>query len=173
MFFLVVLLLIVAPLVELYVIIQVAQSIGGWNTIGLLLLMGLIGGWLLKQQGLSAMQRISTSVQAGRSPDKALVDGLLVLVAGILMLAPGFVSDVMAFLLLLPPTRALVRGPLVKRLAASPAGAFGAAGGRAGPGGRFVGTFRVGGSGIFDVSGHDAASPADHQDDDDRRRLDP
>lgn len=171
MFFLVVLLLIVAPLVELYVIIQVAQSIGGWNTIGLLLLMGLVGGWLLKQQGLSAMQRISTSVQAGRSPDKALIDGLLVLVAGILMLAPGFVSDVVGLFLLLPPTRALVRAPLMKRMAAGRTGPFGAAGAAGGPGGRFVGTFRVGGSGIFDVSGQDAAPPADH--DDDRRRLDP
>jgi UPF0716 protein FxsA len=168
MFFLVVLLLIVAPLVELYVIIQVAHSIGGWNTIGLLLVMGLVGGWLLKQQGLSAMQRISTSVQAGRSPDKALIDGLLVLVAGILMLAPGFVSDVVGIFLLLPPTRALVRAPLVKRMAAGRTGPFGAAGG---PGGRFVGTFRVGGSGIFDVSGQDAAPSTDH--DDDRRRLDP
>lgn len=168
MFFLVVLLLIVAPLVELYVILQVAHSIGGWNTLGLLLLMGIVGGWLLKQQGLSVMRRLSASVQAGRSPDKALVDGFLVLVAGVLMLAPGFVSDVVAFVLLLPPTRAFVRAPLVKRLAAGGVGPFGSAGGS---GGRFVGTFRVGGTGVYDVSGHDAATPSDP--DDDRRRLDP
>lgn len=162
MFLLLVGLLIVAPLLELYVIIQVAHSIGGWNTIGLLLLMGLAGGWLLRQQGLSAMRRASSSLQAGRSPDKPLVDGLLVLVAGILMLVPGFVSDVMALFLLLPPTRAIVRAPILKRLKAAGPGAFSGAG----SGNRFVGTFWVGGSDVFDVSGRDRSS-------DDGRRLDP
>ncbi|MBX3314497.1 MAG: FxsA family protein [Actinobacteria bacterium] len=167
MFFVAVLLLIVAPLVELYVIIQVAQSIGGWNTLGLLLLMGLVGGWLLKQQGLSVLRRIQTSVQAGRSPDKELVDGLLILVAGALMLAPGFVGDVIGLFLLAPPTRAIVRAPLMKRFREGRAGVFA---GRTATGGRFVGTFRVGGSGagVYDVTGHDSIRA-----DDDRPELDP
>lgn len=164
MFFIVVLLLIVAPLVELYVIIQVAQSIGGWNTLGLLLLMGLVGGWLLKQQGLSVLRRIQASVEAGRSPDRELVDGLLILVAGALMLAPGFVGDVIGFLLLAPPTRAVVRAPLMKRFREGRGTIFA---GRTTSGGRFVGTFRVDGSGVYDVTGHDAARH------DDLRRLDP
>lgn len=168
MFFLVVLLLIVAPLVELYVIIQVAHSIGGLNTIGLLLLMGLVGGWLLKQQGLTVLRRISESVGSGRSPDKHLVDGLLILVAGALMLAPGFVGDVIGLLLLIPPTRAIVRAPLVKRFQAGRFGPFGAT---SGAGTRFVGTFRVGGTGVHDVTGWDAGTG--HHDRADDRRLDP
>lgn len=165
MFFLVVLLLIVAPLVELYVIIQVGQAIGGWNTIGLLILMGLVGGWLLRQQGLSVLRRIQSSFQSGQSPEKELVDGLLILVAGALMLAPGFVGDVIGFLLLIPPTRAIVRAPLMKRFRAGRGGILAGNG----PGGsRFVGTFRVGGTGVYDVSGRDAFVV-----DEDQRRLDP
>ena len=159
MFFVAVLLLIVAPLVELYVIIQVAQSIGGWNTLGLLLLMGLVGGWLLKQQGLSVLRRIQTSVQAGRSPDKELVDGLLILVAGALMVAPGFIGDVIGYLLLLPPTRAPIRALVMKRFASGETGRFFAAT-SSGPGGaRFVGTFRASGGGdVFDTTGSAGAS---------------
>lgn len=163
MFFLVVLVLVVAPLVELYAIIQVAHVIGGWNTIGLLLIMGLVGGWLLKQQGLSVLGRISESVQAGRSPDRHLVDGLLILIAGALMLAPGFVSDVVGFLLLIPPTRAVVRAPILKRFQQGRVGVF--AGNTRG--GRFVGTFRVSGSDVYDVSGRDTDRPGDD------RRLEP
>ena len=146
----VVLLLIVAPLAELYVIIQVAHVIGGWDTIALLLIESAIGAWLLKRQGLATMARISDAVAAGRVPSKELVDGLLLLVAGALMLAPGFIGDVLGFLLLLPPTRAPVRTLLLKRFADGRGGGFFAA---SGPGTRFVGTFRAG---SVDVTGHEA-----------------
>lgn len=151
------LLFVVGPLVELYVIIQVAHVIGGWETIGLLLLESAIGAWLLKRQGLSVLNRITEAVDAGRVPGKELVDGLLILVAGALMLAPGFVTDVFAYLLLIPPTRAIVRAPIMKRFEARRAGRFvGAFSGAAGT--RFVGTFRVpdrGQGGVVDVTGHD------------------
>jgi UPF0716 protein FxsA len=150
------LLLVVAPLVELYVIIQVAQVIGGWEAIGLLLLMSVVGVMLLKQQGLSALARIGQAVNQGRTPGKELVDGFLILVAGALLLAPGFVGDVLGFLLLIPPTRGLVRAPLMKRLAAGRHGAFLA--GRYPGGGRFVGTFRA--TDVHDASGRDAGGDA-------------
>ncbi|HRW37374.1 MAG: FxsA family protein [Acidimicrobiales bacterium] len=145
------LLLIVAPLVELYVIIQVAQVIGGWETIALLIIESAIGAWLLKRQGLSTLGKISQAVDQGRVPSKELVDGLLLLVAGALMLAPGFLGDVIGYLLLLPPTRAPIRALLVKRFAAGRYGSFFAA---SGPGGtRFVGTFRAGRGATFDTTG--------------------
>ena len=82
----IVLLLVVAPLVELYVIIQVAQVIGGWETIALLIVESAIGAWLLKRQGLATLARISEALDAGRVPGKELVDGFCILVAGSLML---------------------------------------------------------------------------------------
>ncbi|QXC60073.1 FxsA family protein [Aquihabitans sp. G128] len=158
----VVLLLVVAPLLELYVIIQVADVIGGWQTIGLLVVESAIGAWLLKRQGLSALAKISAAIEAGRVPGKELVDGFLILVAGALMLAPGFIGDVIGYLLLIPPTRALFRIPLQKRFEDGKHGRlFTMAGG---PGGRFVGTFRAGS--VFDATGHEAAPH-------DRQQLDP
>lgn len=149
----VVLLLVVAPLVELYVIIQVSHVIGGWETIALLVVESMIGAWLLKRQGLSALARVSQAVEAGRVPGKELVDGFLILLAGALMLAPGFIGDVVGYLLLIPPTRALVRIPLTKRFEKGNHGRIFTSMGSA-AGGRFVGTFRAGS--VFDATGHDA-----------------
>lgn len=154
----VVLLLVVAPLVELYVIIQVAHVIGAWQTIALLVLESMVGAWLLKRQGLSVLAKVRDAVDHGRVPGKELVDGLLIVVAGALMLAPGFIGDLVGYLLLIPPTRALARAPLMKRFAVGgQAGRFFAsAGGAAGT--RFVGSFRAD---TFDVTGHEAPGRPD------------
>jgi UPF0716 protein FxsA len=109
----------IAPIVELYVIIQVAQVIGGWETIALLLLESFVGAWLIKRQGLSVWRRITEAVAAHRTPGKELVDAFLILVAGVLMLTPGFVTDVFGFLLLAPPVRALLRRTVTRRLVAA------------------------------------------------------
>lgn len=160
-------LLIVAPLVELYVIIQVARVVGGFETIALLILMSAVGAWLLKRQGLSVIRRVSTAVEEGRAPGKEMVDGLLILVAGALMLAPGFVGDVIGYLLLFPPTRALVRVPLMRRFSAGGFAGFTSAfaGGASGAGAtRFVGTFRVRspGADVIDATGHDDTQRRPH-----------
>lgn len=154
----VVLLLVVAPLVELYVILQVAQVIGGWETLALLIVMSVVGAWLLKRQGLEVIARVREAVEQGRVPAKELVDGLLIVVAGALMLAPGFIGDVIGYLLLLPPTRALIRAPLMARFALwRRAGKFvTTAGGMAGS--RFVGTFRAD---TFDATGREAGQRSD------------
>ena len=152
--FLVVLLFIVAPLLELFVILQVAHVIGGWETIALLVIESAIGAWLIKRQGLAVMAKIATAVDGGRMPGKELVDGFLILVAGALMLAPGFIGDVIGFLLLIPPTRALVRIPVMSRFKAGRYGRlFTVVGASAGH--RFVGTFRAGT--VVDAGGHEAA----------------
>jgi UPF0716 protein FxsA len=110
-------LFVIAPLVELAVIVQVAGSIGVLDTIGLLVLVSVVGAWLAKRQGGGVLRRIQASLDRGEMPSTHMVDGGLVLLAGALMIAPGFVSDALAILLLLPPTRALVRRPLLRYVA--------------------------------------------------------
>lgn len=131
----IVLLLVVGPLAELWFIIRTAQVIGGWETIALLFVMGVVGGWLIRRQGRSVLDRIDQRLKADELPTKELADGFLLLVAGVLMLAPGFLSDAVGILLLLPPTRALARTALLARFA-----------GRLGTGITFI---DVGGAGGF------------------------
>ena len=107
----------VVPLVELVVIIKVGAEIGVLNTVGLLILSSIVGGWLMKREGLGVIRRIQGSVAAGRVPGAELVDAFLILFGGALMLAPGFLTDLTGMALLLPPVRAVVRSALRKRFA--------------------------------------------------------
>lgn len=113
---LLVLLFIVAPLAELAVIVQVAATIGVLNTVGLLLAVSIVGAWLAKQQGLATLRRIQAAINRGQTPDREVADGALILLAGALMIAPGFISDVLALALLAPPVRAVVRVTLLRSL---------------------------------------------------------
>ncbi|MDP1804594.1 MAG: FxsA family protein [Acidimicrobiales bacterium] len=118
MFGVLLLLFLVAPLVELYVIVQVAGGIGVPETIVLLLVVSAVGASLAKAQGLAVLGRLQQTIAAGRVPAAELVDGALIILAGALMIAPGFISDCMAILLLLPPTRFAARSYLLKRIRA-------------------------------------------------------
>jgi UPF0716 protein FxsA len=129
MVFLLALLFLVAPLVELAVIVQVAGTIGVLNTIGLLVGVSIVGGWLAKSEGLVTLRRIQLALDRGEIPSREVADGALILMAGALMIAPGFISDAIALLLLIPPTRAVVRRLLMRSLAArgrARVGVFGA-----------------------------------------------
>ena len=134
-----VLVFVVAPLVELAVIVQVAGTIGAFNTIGLLVVVSLVGAWLARREGIGVVRRIQAALDRGQMPSAEVADGGLILFAGALMIAPGFVSDALAILLLLPPTRALVRGPLMRyvgrRSRVTVMSGAGGRGGRPGPGG--------------------------------------
>jgi UPF0716 protein FxsA len=110
-----VLLFLVVPIVELYVIIQVGQEIGALNTIGLLLVISVVGAWLAKREGTGVWRRLNQQVSTGKVPGAELIDAFLILLAGALLLTPGFISDVLAIFLLIPPTRALVRRVLRRR----------------------------------------------------------
>lgn len=109
------LLFIVAPIAELYTIIRVGASIGVLNTFALMVLMGFIGSWLVKREGMRAWVRFNQSVAAGQVPAKEMVDGVLILGAGALLLTPGFLSDVFGILMLFPPSRAVLRTYLLRR----------------------------------------------------------
>ena len=109
------LLFLVVPLVELFVIIQVGREIGALNVIGVLILMSVLGGWLMKREGLGVLRRVQDQLQRGEVPGREIVDGFLILFGGALMLTPGFLTDVVGMGLLLPPIRAVVRRVLAKR----------------------------------------------------------
>jgi UPF0716 protein FxsA len=108
---------VVVPLVEIYVLIQVGQVIGPWWTILLLVLDSLLGSWLIKREGGRAWQALRTALQTGRMPARELADGALILVGGTLMLSPGFVTDALGILLILPFTRPVARRLLTRVVA--------------------------------------------------------
>jgi UPF0716 protein FxsA len=109
------LLFVVAPLVELFVIVRTGQWIGYLNTLGLIILGGFIGSAVLKRGGMKMWGRFVEQVQTGHEPSKEIADGVCILLAGALFIAPGFISDAVAILLLFPPTRALFRRWLIRR----------------------------------------------------------
>ena len=120
MLLLLVLLFIVVPIVEIYVIIQVGQAIGALWTIALLVADSILGSMLMRSQGRSAWRRFNEAIAAGRVPAREVVDGALVIFGGALLLTPGFVTDIFGAAFLLPPTRA--RHPRAARAALRRAG---------------------------------------------------
>jgi UPF0716 protein FxsA len=108
---------VLVPLIEIYVLIQVGQVIGPWWTILLLVLDSLLGCWLIKREGGRAWQSLRTALQTGRMPARELADGALILVGGTLMLSPGFVTDALGILLILPFTRPVARRLLTRVVA--------------------------------------------------------
>ena len=112
-----VLLFIVVPIAELAVLIQVGQEIGvGW-TVAILIADAILGSILMRAQGRAAWRRFNEALNAGRVPAREVVDGGLVMFGGLLMLTPGFITDILGLLLLVPPTRAIARKVLQRRIA--------------------------------------------------------
>lgn len=112
------LLLLAVPLIELWVIVQVAREVGIVETFVLLILVSVVGAWLLRQQGMAAWVRLQQALARGDIPTKEVTDGALILLGGALLLTPGFVTDAVGLLLLFPPTRALLKSavrPLLAR----------------------------------------------------------
>ncbi len=107
------LLLILWPLAELFVAIKVAEAIGVLLTVILLLVGMPVGIWLTRAQGRAAWRRLSAAVAAGRPPGREVIDGALVLLGGILLIVPGFISDGLG-LLLLAPTRSVARAAVTR-----------------------------------------------------------
>ena len=110
------LLFIVLPVVEIYVLIQIGQAIGAWWTILLLIADGVLGSWLMKREGTRAFRALQLALNEHRMPARELADGALILIGGTLLLTPGFVSDIAGLICVLPFTRPLVRGALVRFL---------------------------------------------------------
>ena len=105
---------VVMPLLEIYVLIQVGQVIGVWWTILLLIADSILGGWLIRHEGARAWRALTTALNSGQMPAKELADGALILIGGTLMLSPGFVTDALGILLILPVTRPVARRALTR-----------------------------------------------------------
>jgi UPF0716 protein FxsA len=115
---LLVLAFIVVPLVELAIIIQVGQAIGLLWTIALLVVDSVVGAWLVRREGTRAWSRFRAALDQGRVPTDEVLEGALVLFGGALMLTPGFASDALGLLLMIPPARRLIAAVLKRRLGA-------------------------------------------------------
>lgn len=123
------------PIAEMYLLITVAGYINAWPTIGLVMLTAVIGVALLKRQGLATLTRGIGRMNAGEVPAREMAEGILLAVAGALLLTPGFITDFVGFTLLFPPTRMIIASELLKRvqvhgLQTGPATNFGTDAGR-------------------------------------------
>ncbi|MGD1977985.1 MAG: FxsA family protein [Akkermansiaceae bacterium] len=110
------LLFILIPLAELYLFLTLGSEIGVGNTIGIIIITAIIGATLTKSQGRRAMMKFQQATAAGRLPAREALEGLLILLAGAVLITPGFLTDAVGFLLLVPPVRTLVAIALGKRL---------------------------------------------------------
>src|SRR5919106_3961360 len=106
---LLVVLFIAVPIAELAVIIQVGQTIGVWWTILLLIADSILGSLLMRSQGRATWRRFNAVVREARVPAREVADGVMVIFGGALLLTPGFISDIVGLLFLIPPTRAVIR----------------------------------------------------------------
>jgi UPF0716 protein FxsA len=102
-------LLIIVPALEMWGIIEMGQWIGGWATFGLLILTGFLGARLVRTEGRKVWQQAQRQMEAGQVPGYTLLEGLCVLAGGIMLMAPGFISDIIGISMLLPVTRPLYR----------------------------------------------------------------
>jgi UPF0716 protein FxsA len=112
-------LFLVIPIIEIFFLIKVGEIIGIWWTILLVVLTAVIGAGLLRQQGLSTLARFQQNMGQGKLPAQEMVEGILLAVGGALLMTPGFVTDTLGFLCLLPFSRKFIAANIIKRSAIS------------------------------------------------------
>jgi len=113
-------LLVGVPLLEIYLLISLGRIIGAGATIAIVVATAVLGTWLLRLQGLNTLARVRAASEAGQVPAVELVEGLILLVAGVLLLTPGFFTDAVGFLLLVPPVRKHAAEALLRNLLQQP-----------------------------------------------------
>ena len=113
------LLFFLTPIIEMYLLIEVAGYIDAWPTIGLVMLTAVVGVALLKRQGIATLTRGIQRAQQGQMPATEMAEGILLAVAGALLITPGFVTDFVGFTLLFPPSRVAIAKILIQRVAMS------------------------------------------------------
>jgi UPF0716 protein FxsA len=107
MFFRLLLLFTLIPLIELYILIKVGGLIGALNTILIIVVTGITGAYLARTQGFKVIQKINLAIEQGRTPGRELLEGLFILIGGFTLLTPGFITDIMGLSMLFHPTRSL------------------------------------------------------------------
>ena len=106
------------PLVEIYLLIKLGQNFGAITSILLVIFTGILGAYLARMEGLRTLFRIQETMREGRIPGEELLDALLIAIAGVVLITPGFITDVVGFFLLFPFTRMLVKNWLKERMRA-------------------------------------------------------
>ncbi len=124
------LLFLLVPLGEIYLLLKVGGVIGALPTVGLVVFTAVLGAFLMRVQGLSTLQRVQRNLDAGELPAAALLEGAVILIAGALLLTPGFITDAVGFACLVPAIRAWTVHRLLSRYAGREGGPASAAGGR-------------------------------------------
>ena len=105
---------VIVPIIEMFILIKVGQSIGVWPTIGLVIVTAIIGINLLRQQGLATLQKANWRMEQGEMPAQEMLEGIILAVGGALLLTPGFFTDFIGFACLLPPLRKAIIKRLIK-----------------------------------------------------------
>ena len=109
-------LFVIVPVTELYILIEVGKKIGSLTTIGIIILTGIIGAYLVKGQGFMILKKIQNDLNEGVIPGDSLIQGAIILAGGIFLLTPGFVTDIIGFIFLIPVSRRVVKKYLLKWL---------------------------------------------------------
>lgn len=110
------LLFILLPVIELAILVEIGRYVGTVPTIALVVLTGALGAYLAKREGIGVLRRIQDDVRAGRMPGPAIVDGVIIVIAGAVLITPGVLTDIVGFLCLIPATRRLIRAELWRRI---------------------------------------------------------
>ena len=108
------------PILEIAILLNVSEQIGGWYTVAIVILTAFLGARLVKQEGLSTLTQAQTKMQQGQVPGQEMAEGLLLVIAGVLLITPGFVTDGIGFILSLPITRPLIAKGLLKHIKEQP-----------------------------------------------------
>lgn len=116
MLFILILLFVVTPIAEIYVLITAGGAFGALPVIFACLATGVIGGWIIRMQGLSALNAVQKEMSDGRAPVAPMVDGLLILAAAPFLMTPGFITDIAGFSLLIPSFRSFLRAYVAERM---------------------------------------------------------
>jgi UPF0716 protein FxsA len=109
-------LFVIVPVTELYILIEVGKKIGSLTTIGIIILTGIIGAYLVKGQGFMILKKIQNDLNEGVIPGDSLIQGAIILAGGIFLLTPGFATDIIGFIFLIPISRRVVKKYLLKWL---------------------------------------------------------
>jgi UPF0716 protein FxsA len=109
MFFRLFLLFTIVPVIELGLLIKIGSIIGAFNTIAIVILTAVVGAYMVKLEGLGVMTRIQMNLNEGVFPAEELINGMMILLAGALLLTPGFFTDVLGFLLVFPASRSILK----------------------------------------------------------------
>lgn len=110
------LLFILMPIAEISLLLQVGDLIGGWNTVGLILVTAFVGAYLVRQEGISTLQAAQQKMAQNQVPGKEMLEGMLLVIAGVLLVTPGFITDIVGFTFAIPLTRKLIAAQAAKHM---------------------------------------------------------